>query len=59
MTEIANQDYDRRISYLDSSDRTFMGSFGGPMHREYHRLAPIGRTSILAKGLDGQVADLS
>ena len=29
------------------------------MHRECHRLAPIGRTSIPAKSLDGQIADLS
>ena len=59
MPEIDDQDYDRRILYLDSSDRTLVGSFGGPMHRECHRLAPIRRTSIPAKSLDGQIADLS
>ena len=59
MPEIDDQAYGRRISYLDSSDRTLMGSFGGPMHRECNRLVPIGRTSIPAKSLDGQIADLS
>ena len=58
MPEIDGQDYDRHIAYLYSSRRTLVRSFEGPMHRECHRLAPIGRTTILAKGLDEQVADI-
>ena len=57
MPEIDGQDYDRHIAYLYSSRRTLVRSFEGSMHRECHHLAPIGRTSILAKGLDEQVAD--